>query len=372
MVAILRAACVIPRSEAGGRRVFGADEDEFTVAAAAIELLTREPDRAPLTETVHLAGTFPPSVESWIPELIGRPITVVRHAPSRDGFLEAVRASSEEHLSARAVVAVDTPPTGAGAEFGAAGIAFLIGSGPGIELRALTGAVPALAPAPSIPGIGTPPLTSWAFELRSHLRNHSTPASAVETDGARGVEFHPSAPIEWRGDWDGGRGPTRPIDPIARAALGEGQLASVSEGAYVPRPRYLENLPSRWRFIAERCGSCHAVTFPVRGRCRGCGSSDRLERIGLPLDGGRVLASTVIARGGQPTEFDAQVEATGPYGVVLVELAPSARVTLQVTDAAPGAPHIGDRIDTRLRRLYAMEGEWRYGRKAIPAETSAG
>ena len=79
-----------------------------------------------------------------------------------------------------------------------------------------------------------------------------------------------------------------------------------------------------------------------------------------------MVATTVIGPGGQPTEFDPQVGALGPYEVVLAELAPGVRVTLQVTDAEPGAVRIGDRVDTRLRRLYPMEGAWRYGRKAVP------
>jgi uncharacterized OB-fold protein len=143
-------------------------------------------------------------------------------------------------------------------------------------------------------------------------------------------------------------------------------LASVSEGAYVPRPRYLENLPSRWRFLAEVCGNCHGTTFPARGVCRRCGRSDTLTPLQLPYDGGRVVAVTTVGKGGQPTEFDAQVEALGPYDVALVELARAMRVTLQVTDSVAGELRVGDRVNTLLRRLYPMEGEWRYGRKAVP------
>lgn len=79
-----------------------------------------------------------------------------------------------------------------------------------------------------------------------------------------------------------------------------------------------------------------------------------------------MVASTTVGPGGQPTEFDDQVARSGPYGVVLVELAPGARVTLQVTDARPGELGVGARVGTSLRRLYPMEGEWRYGRKAVP------
>ena len=144
--------------------------------------------------------------------------------------------------------------------------------------------------------------------------------------------------------------------------------AAVSEGAYVPRARYLENLPSRWRLVAERCARCSSLTFPARGVCRSCSAREGLTEHPLPLDGGRVVATTTIGQGGQPTEFDLQVASLGDYGVVLVELAPGIRLTLQVTDGSSADLPIGARVSTRLRRLYPMDGEWRYGRKAAPFE----
>jgi uncharacterized OB-fold protein len=181
-----------------------------------------------------------------------------------------------------------------------------------------------------------------------------------------------SNPSSWVGDWDADQ-PTGPSVDLARiAGLVGRSTAAVSEGAYVPRPRYLENLPSRWRFVADSCATCGAFTFPARGVCRTCGRSDGLRSVPLPRDGIEVVATTVIGPGGQPTEFDPQVETLGPYEVLLAELVPGVRVTLQVSDAAPGSLRIGDRVDTRLRRLYAMDGEWRYGRKAVPRAARPG
>jgi hydroxymethylglutaryl-CoA synthase len=134
----------------------------------------------------------------------------------------------------------------------------------------------------------------------------------------------------------------------------------------VPHPRYVENLPSRWRFVADRCAACHRVSFPARGICAHCGATAGLASEPLPLDGGTVEAATVVAPGAQPTEFDPLVEAFGSYAVVLVRLSAEVRVTLQVADCDPGSLKIGDRVATRLRRLYPMEGAWRYGRKAVP------
>ncbi len=174
----------------------------------------------------------------------------------------------------------------------------------------------------------------------------------------------------WVGDWGPLQGTTAGTSVSVARTL-EGSLAAVSEGAYVPRPRYVENLPSRWRFMAEECPACGTTTFPARGRCRRCGGSEGLLSRRLPRDDALVIAATVIGPGGQPTEFDPQVASLGPYEVVLAELARGQRVTLQVADAAPGSIRIGDRVDTLLRRLYPQEGEWRYGRKAVPRRSPA-
>lgn len=177
-------------------------------------------------------------------------------------------------------------------------------------------------------------------------------------------------PRMWVGDWD--------ADPAAGPRWshppgGSGSPSfTVSQGAFVPTPRYEESRPSRWRFLADRCGSCGQRTFPARGRCRACGRSDALRSEPLPLNGARVVAATWIGKGAQPTEFDQQVETSGPYGVVLAEVAPDVRVTLTVTDALPQEVRVGSTVDTALRRLYPIEGLWRYGRKAVPAARPPG
>jgi uncharacterized OB-fold protein len=117
--------------------------------------------------------------------------------------------------------------------------------------------------------------------------------------------------------------------------------------------------------VAEACSACGVVSFPARGRCRACGRSDALQPLELPRSGLPVEATTVVHPGAQPTEFDLAVRELGPYEVVIARAAPTVRVTLQLADGAAGTVRIGDRVDTRLRRLFPMEGEWRYGRKAV-------
>ncbi|NNN17748.1 MAG: hypothetical protein HKL79_05255 [Thermoplasmata archaeon] len=308
-------------------------------------------------------------MEAWVPELLGRAVTIVRQDDRPEGLTAALRAALDGHPGAYAILALDTPASGPGTPCGAVAVGLLIGSGTGIEIARSPSSVSPAPEIPSVPGVGIPRCTGLPFALRSSFaaaRLREGPARTAEVVRFDGIEFQATGPIEWAGDWAGGPEPSISYGAARRAATGEDRLFAVSEGAYVPRPRYMENLPSRWRFVAERCAHCQSITFPVRGSCRACHRADRVERIELPLHGGTVLASTVVARGGQPTEFDHQVEESGPYGVVLVELAPLVRVTLQLADALPGTLHIGDRVETRLRRLYPMEGEWRYGRKAVP------
>jgi len=288
---------------------------------------------------VHLVGDLPPVADWGFAALLGRDAEVTRHGREADDLASVVR-TLEDGSGGPALVVVaalgHNPAGRTGPKPSAVGaVAFLLD--------------PAEEPSP------------FPFVKASTPRS---PLAAAYRAGEPGRELPRGVTLV--GDWDrvtdgddGARRKTsrRPAEP---------DVSVVSEGAYVPRARYLENLPSRWRFVAELCGACHGTTFPARGVCRKCGRSDLLSELALPLDGGRVVAVTTVGKGGQPTEFDAQVEATGPYDVALVELARGMRVTLQVTDAPAGALAVGDHVNTRLRRLYPMEGEWRYGRKAVP------
>ncbi|MCI4343294.1 MAG: hypothetical protein L3J92_04155 [Thermoplasmata archaeon] len=305
-----------------GGPTLGPDEDAFTMAVGAIEAL---PGRSepPLTPRVHLVGDFPTLLEWALPEYLGRPVEISRHAGGAPGLLSALQeAASAEGDLPYLVLAVDLGgpqgPRAAALEFGP-------------------------NPAPHPP--------EWTSVIG--IEGAAALAGDVLTRaGAVPKRVGPEAGPPWAVD--------------RAASFSQTPAAQVSEGAYVPRARYLENLSSRWRLEADRCGACEHSTFPRRGACRYCGRSDRLSTTTLPRDGARVVAATVLAKGGQPTEFDPQVEALGPYGVVLAELVPGVRLTLQVSDARPGEVRIGDSVGTRLRRLYPMEGEWRYGRKAVP------
>ncbi len=332
-----RAAAYLPSATSRGLRVAARDEDGFTLAATALERLEEVSGGLAPPAWVLFVGDLPPAADVDVSRFLGRPVPPARFGGGVVGLTAAMSAAADPVRAAEPVVivAVDLSPDEGPRAHSDAAVALRVGE------RSSVGPTP-LFDAPPDDWPSTPTVFRWARER------------AVEEPGLWVGDF--GVPVS--------SAPTTDLVPVPRPVLPID--GPVSQGAYVPRARYVENLPSRWRFWAERCSSCQSVTFPPRGRCRQCGGTEHLEPIGLPRDGGEVVASTTIGPGGQPTEFDDQVAAGGSYGVVLVDLIPGVRATLQVADARPGQLKIGARVHTRLRRLYPMEGEWRYGRKAIP------
>lgn len=339
---VVRIAAYVPTGTSNAVPVAAFDEDAFTLGATAAERSWRSRGNEPGPIVVHLLGEFPPVADWGFSALLGREGEVVRHPADAGELMRTVRSLEKGEGGPAFIVAAELPERRSersgrkSSSHGAAAVAYLLESSDDLRPFPL-----------AKPGAKDSAVTA-TFNLRE-----------PDKDEIRAVTLV--------GDWDVTGEAGRPAGRKLPRRTAEGNLSAVSEGAYVPRPRYLENLPSRWRFLAEACGACHGTTFPARGICRRCGRRDALTPIPLPYDGGRVVAVTTVGKGGQPTEFDAQVEALGPYDVAIVELARGMRVTLQVTDTDPGALKVGDRVNTLLRRLYAMEGEWRYGRKAVPA-----
>lgn len=327
----MRTVRVTPTDRSGRPCAASFDEDELTLAVSAIERLWEDGPPLGTPGRILLVGDLPPSADTDLPRFLGGSAGVERHGTgtlaARAAFESAVDAGRGTEPCLVVAVEIGSRESDLTAEAADAAVAVWVADRPG-------------------PGI-------------AHASSEGpAPRSAVEELARRaGVEAS---------------GPGTPSPNDARTARASGAELPlrpgqpVSQGAYVPRPRYAEGLRSHWRFVGEQCGACGTLSFPTRGRCRNCGGTTSLTAVDLPRQGGEVVASTTVGPGGQPTEFDDQVARSGPYGVVLVELAPGARVTLQVTDARPGELGVGARVGTSLRRLYPMEGEWRYGRKAVP------
>ncbi|MFI5412970.1 MAG: hypothetical protein ACHQ0I_00040 [Candidatus Lutacidiplasmatales archaeon] len=342
---VVRVAAYLPVGSSGGSRVAAADEDEFTLAATALERAWSNPADAVEPVVVHALGEFPPMVDWGFAGVLGREVAVIRHRPTASELARALRSLEEGEGGHAVVVTAELPERSSDAD-------------------------PAKPPAPGAAAVAfmlAASNKSRPFSLSKGTSDRSAVSSALR---AKGSDAEATPDATFIGDWDVNPEKGRPIDAEATRRAANRDLSARSEGAYVPRPRYIENLPSRWRFGAQECDACHFTTFPARGVCRRCGRRDALTSATLPRDGLHVIATTTIGKGGQPTEFDAQVEAAGPYDVALVEFPNGIRVTLQVTDTVPGRVKVGDTVNTLLRRLYPMEEEWRYGRKAVPVDPS--
>ena len=338
----VRAAAYLPRFTDGRCRLGGADEDAFTLAATALERAAHPRPQDDRTHRVRWFGPTPAPEPSALAAVLGSPVRLSDEG--REG--RSVAGSLEEAASGRApewLVAVTC---------GARDLAGTPAEPPGEGAVALfIDETDAARPIPHLPEASEGPTRTGPFAVLWAL------GPARPEPGA------------WVGDW--GEDPTRGLKPAPRASPEPPTPPyTVSQGAFVPTARDEESRPSRWRFLADRCRGCGVRTFPARGRCHGCGSSGPLAPEPLPLEDAEVVAVTTIAQGGQPTEFDPQVETSGPYGVVLAQLAPDIRVTMMVADAEPEGIRIGSRVDTVLRRLYPTEGVWRYGRKAVPRRLS--
>lgn len=334
---IVRVATALAASSDGQRRVRAFDEDEFTLAAAAIEVLAA--DHALPAETSVL----------------------------RFGTAATIPAGSLRGATGLAVPDDPAPPVRFSEALGAAGAA----SGPQIVL----GVCVDLSGGVGVPPPGEGGFAVWVDELPAGrpglLEADFSPEPGEELSAlfGRAVKAAAHDPSAWPGTWaapvgDGAR-------PRGPPPTGAPPPPRVSEGAYVPLPSYQDGVTSRWRFEGERCARCGTITFPARGRCRRCRAEESLGTVRLPRHGLRVAALTWIGPGGQPTEFDDQVAATGPYGVALVELADGIRATVQLAEVDPAGLGVGSRLDTRLRRLYAIDGAWRYGRKGVAADPGA-
>ncbi len=417
-----------PAYRNGPLRVEGPDEDGFTLAVAALERLGDRLGSERPIERVFVTGPFPPELAPYLGEAIGRPGLEVRLAAGDEAplFQALAAAGSPEADGTVAVVAVDTArgPSGPAGRvpYGAGAVAFAVAEGPGFAIgphgernhppsrppearawvaavrraagpdpaptgqlairaaqpapvllafwqRELPGFPHALLPPPD-PSLGPAPHLLPALEIAEAAAATGTGPTWVlarlTPERTRFAGFVRTGPVELLGPSES------PLPASGGAPADAGpEPPGISEGAYVAKARYLEEIPSRWWFVAARCPACGRLTFPARAECRFCGTSEGLEPFPLPREGGEVEAGTTIHPGAQPTEFDALVAERGPYSVVLVRLAKDVRATLQATDAPAGSFGRGARVGSRLRRLYRSEGEWRYGRKAVPAPTGA-
>lgn len=298
------------------------DEDAFTLAASAAEALQEARPDLPRPDSVVVAGAFGASELEDLTRFLGLPAgTVVPREPT----LASAVAHAGSVTGTGGLTLVIGVQLRAGGQEGDAALALAIGEGASVSVP--TG------PPPETLGAE---ISGWSAGIAGARILSGSSSTTPSVAGAS----TPDPPLV-------------PGQPVA-------------QGAYVPWARYLEATRAHWSLVAERCPACGTVTFPAGRVCRGCGARDGLMPLCLGRDSGVIAALTTIGPGGQPTEFDPQVDAHGPYGVAIVEFPEGVRATLQVADHAGSPLALGSPVATRLRRTYPMEGRWRYARKVLP------
>jgi uncharacterized protein len=131
----------------------------------------------------------------------------------------------------------------------------------------------------------------------------------------------------------------------------------------MPSPRYIREIPARYRLEASRCTACGVVVYPGRKVCPSCGSRET-EMVRLSAKG-TVVTSTVIHV--PPDEFLNEA----PYAMAVVETPEGARLMTQIVDCDPSSVLPGMMVDLEFRRVREerKSGILCYGHKGVPAGT---
>lgn len=131
-----------------------------------------------------------------------------------------------------------------------------------------------------------------------------------------------------------------------------------SMGAYIPKGTWLRTAAARYRLEGSACEQGH-VAFPPRPTCERCGRASKPHPLPRP---GQLETFTVIAKGAAPSEFEPLQDLVGEYAVGVATFG-GPRVPALFTETPLEALEIGMAVDPVFRRLYAQDGEWRYGTK---------
>lgn len=122
--------------------------------------------------------------------------------------------------------------------------------------------------------------------------------------------------------------------------------------------RYARFMAQRYRLEANYCPGCDRYYFPPRLIC--CCGNTALEHRKLP-DEGELLTYTIIHT---PSS---QFEDQKPFAIGIVELAPGARITVQIADIAFDQIKIGMKLTIEFRKIQSVgdSGVLAYGYKVV-------
>lgn len=129
--------------------------------------------------------------------------------------------------------------------------------------------------------------------------------------------------------------------------------------------RFWREIPQRYNFIGNRCGSCERIYFPPREACPYCRRKSLGKMEDIKLSGkGEIVTYTIIHVA--PEDFEEQV----PYAVAIIQLEEGPRVTAQIVDCKLEDVKIGMKVESTFRRIQedGYTGAIYYGYKFKPAK----
>ena len=124
-------------------------------------------------------------------------------------------------------------------------------------------------------------------------------------------------------------------------------------------PRYVREVPQRYRREASKCKGCGKINFPPRLVCPKCGKRE-FETIRLS-DEGKILTYTIIRVGSDTFSRET------PYAVAIIETTEGAKLMAMIADTALDDVSIGKKVKMVFRKIQdeGVSGLHCYGYKAI-------
>ena len=124
-------------------------------------------------------------------------------------------------------------------------------------------------------------------------------------------------------------------------------------------PKYVREVPQRYRLEASKCNGCGKINFPPRLVCPKCGKRE-FETIRLS-DEGKILTYTIIRVGSDIFSRET------PYAVAIIETTEGAKLMAMIADTALDEVSIGKKVKMVFRKIQdeGVSGLHCYGYKAI-------
>lgn len=124
-------------------------------------------------------------------------------------------------------------------------------------------------------------------------------------------------------------------------------------------PRYVREIPQRYRLESGKCKKCGTIFYPPRLVCSKC-KSQEFEKVNLNNEG-KILTFTIIRVGSE--KYSQEI----PYAIGIIELNDGVRLMAQIVDTDFEKIAIGKKVKLFFRKIQedGKAGILCYGYKAV-------